>query len=246
MKTGRTVARRWMVSLAAAGGIVVTASMGLWQLDRARQKLNLHDVRVKQQALAPVDVSALFAQAGTADPGALHYRRVRVRGQWLKDQTVYLDNRQMNARPGFVVLTPIALADSRTVLLVQRGWVPRAFTDRTLLPALPTPEGLVEIEGQLAPWPSRIYDFGQEDSGPIRQNLDRDSYLRQTGVSMPDLSVQQTGGTDAGLVRDWPVVATGVEKHHGYAFQWFGLSALIALLYVWFQIVQPSRQARSR
>jgi surfeit locus 1 family protein len=63
---------------------------------------------------------------------------------------------------------------------------------------------------------------------------------------MPDLSVQQTGGTDAGLVRDWPVVATGVEKHHGYAFQWFGLSALIALLYVWFQIVQPSRQARSR
>jgi surfeit locus 1 family protein len=40
------------------------------------------------------------------------------------------------------------------------------------------------------------------------------------------------------------VVASGVEKHHGYAFQWFGLSGLISLLYVWFQIVQPRRQKR--
>jgi surfeit locus 1 family protein len=39
-------------------------------------------------------------------------------------------------------------------------------------------------------------------------------------------------------------VASGVAKHHGYAFQWFGLSGLIALLYVWFQIVQPRRQKR--
>jgi len=42
------------------------------------------------------------------------------------------------------------------------------------------------------------------------------------------------------------VVASGVEKHHGYAFQWFGLSALIALLYVWFQIVQPRRSPKIR
>jgi cytochrome oxidase assembly protein ShyY1 len=47
-----------------------------------------------------------------------------------------------------------------------------------------------------------------------------------------------------GLLREWPVVASGVAKHHGYAFQWFGLSGLIALLYVWFQIVQPRRQKR--
>jgi surfeit locus 1 family protein len=41
------------------------------------------------------------------------------------------------------------------------------------------------------------------------------------------------------LLREWPQAATGVEKHYGYAFQWFGLALLIALLYVWFQIVRP-------
>ena len=54
------------------------------------------------------------------------------------------------------------------------------------------------------------------------------------------------GDASEGLQRDWPVVGTGVDKHYGYAFQWFGLCGLMALLYVWFQIVRrfirPRRQ----
>ena len=45
--------------------------------------------------------------------------------------------------------------------------------------------------------------------------------------------------------RDWPAPATDVHKHHGYAFQWFGLSTLFTLLYVWFQIIAPRRRARA-
>jgi surfeit locus 1 family protein len=44
-----------------------------------------------------------------------------------------------------------------------------------------------------------------------------------------------------GLRRDWPVVDAGLGKHYGYAFQWFGLSALFAGLYVWFQLLRPRR-----
>ena len=47
---------------------------------------------------------------------------------------------------------------------------------------------------------------------------------------------------DDGLARDWPAPATGVETHHGYAFQWFALSALITGLYVWFQLIRPRRR----
>jgi surfeit locus 1 family protein len=36
-----------------------------------------------------------------------------------------------------------------------------------------------------------------------------------------------------------------VGKHHGYAFQWFALSALIAGLYVWFQLLRPRLARRS-
>ena len=40
-----------------------------------------------------------------------------------------------------------------------------------------------------------------------------------------------------GLQRDWDAPDTGVDKHHGYAFQWFALCALLVGLYAWFQWV---------
>jgi surfeit locus 1 family protein len=102
----------------------------------------------------------------------------------------------------------------------------------------------VEIQGHLAPWPSRLYDFGGAEAGPIRQNLDLAAYRQETGMKVLEVTLLQSGEPSDGLLREWPVVASGVEKHHGYAFQWFGLSGLIALLYVWFQIVQPRRTKR--
>jgi cytochrome oxidase assembly protein ShyY1 len=42
-----------------------------------------------------------------------------------------------------------------------------------------------------------------------------------------------------GLLRDWPAVAVDVGKHHGYAFQWFSLSALLVGLTLWFQFLRP-------
>jgi surfeit locus 1 family protein len=80
--------------------------------------------------------------------------------------------------------------------------------------------------------------MGGEDSGVIRQNLDLAQFSMETGLPMLAMSVQQVGVASEGLLREWPVVGTGVEKHYGYAFQWFALSVLIALLYVWFQIVR--------
>ena len=51
-------------------------------------------------------------------------------------------------------------------------------------------------------------------------------------------TVTQEGAPSEGLLRDWPSVGSGVHKHYGYAFQWFGLCGLVALLYVWFQFVR--------
>ena len=239
--------RRLLVLLAALAGVAVTASMGRWQLQRAEQKQALVQARQDRAALPPLDGQDL-AQAlhSPQHAQALLHRAVRLRGQWLPGHTVHLENRQMRGRTGFFVLTPLRLSDGGGVWLVQRGWAPRHFTDREALPSVPTPAGEVVITGHLAPWPSRIYDFGAVEQGPIRQNLDFDAYRQQTGLNLPHLSVQQSGDALEGLLRDWPVAATGVEKHHGYAFQWFGLSALIALLYVWFQIVQPRRKQAPR
>lgn len=245
MKQSPARARRMLVLLAALLGVALTATLGQWQMRRAEQKQALVDARQRQAALAPIEGDSLGRPGDSAaSRQGLLYRAIVLQGHWLAQHTVYLDNRQMQGRPGFFVLTPLRLS-SGAVVLVQRGWVPRQFNDRSALPALHTPVTEVRVQGHLAPWPSRIYDFGEVERGPIRQNLDFDAYRGQTGLPLLDISVQQSGAADDGLLRDWPVPASGIEKHHGYAFQWFGLSALITLLYVWFQIVQVRRTPRA-
>ena len=152
----------------------------------------------------------------------------------------------MNGRTGFFLVTPLQLTGSDRVVLVQRGWLPRDFNDRTRVPDVATPPGEVLVSGRLAPPPGRLYQFGDAGSGPIRQNIDLAALRQETGLALLDLSVQQTGddeGEGQGrLQRQWPLPATDVHKHHGYAFQWFALCALVAGLYLWFQIIQPRRR----
>jgi surfeit locus 1 family protein len=237
--------QRWLVGGMAALGVAITFSLGLWQLGRAAEKTDLQRAKQLQAEQVVLDGRSLGSgEAQAPQRQALIHRRMTLKGQWLPAHTVFLDNRQMNGKPGFFALTPLQLEGTDVVVLVQRGWAQRSFTDRTALPALRTPEGVVEVQGHLAPWPSRLYDFGGAESGPIRQNLDLSAYRQATRLPVLEVTLLQSGAPSEGLLREWPVVASGVEKHHGYAFQWFGLSGLIALLYVWFQIVQPRRQKR--
>ena len=237
--------QRWLVLGVAVLGVVVTFSLGLWQMGRAAEKTALQNAKHQQSDQVVLDGRSLGTgeEEASQRQGLIH-RRMALKGHWLPEHTVFLDNRQMNAKPGFFALTPLKLDGSGAVVLVQRGWAQRSFNDRAALPVLQTPGGLVEVQGHLAPWPSRLYDFGAIETGPIRQNLDLTAYRQATGLPVLEVTLLQSGPASEGLLREWPVVASGVEKHHGYAFQWFGLSGLIALLYVWFQIVQPRRQKR--
>jgi len=248
--------RRWLVALAAVVAVAVTASMGRWQLSRAAQKQALQDAITERQALPPLDAQSLGALPRMLDA---QHQRVRLRGQWLAHHTVYLDNRPQGGRPGFHVLTPLALdlqavpSGGPRVILVQRGWAPRDLRDPQALPPVQTPSGVVEIEGRVATPPSRLFELDSaaaaprrgEGSSPLRQNLDIKAYADEMGVALADAIVLQTGAASEGLARDWPVPGSGIDKHYGYAFQWFGLSALMAVLYVWFQFIAPRRRARA-
>ena len=186
--------------------------------------------------------SAALLSGGDLAP--LLYQRARLRGTWAREATVFLDNRQMNARVGFFAMTPLLLEGGRATILVQRGWVPRNFEDRAHLPLVATPTETVEIEGHIAPAPSKLYEPGRPSGGPIRQNLDLKELAAETGLPLLAVTLQQTGASSDGLLREWPPVNLGVDKHYGYAFQWFGLAGLIAMLFFWFQMIRPLIQRR--
>jgi len=235
--------RFWLITLSALAAFVITLSLGRWQLSRAAEKESLQAAIEAQGKRTMIDNVTLIR---APDATALIHRTAKLRGTWAPARTVFLDNRQMNAKPGFYVLTPLLLEGTSAAVIVQRGWVARHFFDRSNVPAVPVPAGLVELEGRIAPPPSKLYDMGDAGSGLIRQNLDLARFRAETGLPLLAVSIQQTGPASEGLLREWPAVGPGSDKNYGYAFQWFGLSALIAILYVWFQIGKrffPTRRA---
>ncbi|MGH8804747.1 MAG: SURF1 family protein [Polaromonas sp.] len=230
--------RFWLITLAAVLVAGTTFSLGQWQLRRAAQKEALQAAIESKNALPALDTRALSAIKNIANE---MHRRVALQGVWQPAHTVYLDNRPMNGKTGFWVLTPLALHGSNQMILVQRGWVPRDFTDRTRLPEVATPAGLVTVEGRMAPPPSKLYEFRGADLGPIRQNLDLDAFRLETGLPLLKGALLQTGAPSDGLLREWAAPNLGVDKHYGYAFQWFGLCGLVVILYAWFQLMLPLR-----
>jgi surfeit locus 1 family protein len=235
-------ARRLLVLLAALASVVLTARLGLWQLDRAEQKTALQAALDTRRALLPLPATELAQDEAQA--ALQHHRATTLQGRWLDEHTLYLDNRQMRGRPGFFVLTPLLLEDGSAVV-VQRGWLPRDQLDRTRVQAPPLPAArLSPVAGRIAPGPGRLYEFEAAASGVIRQNLDLTDFAQQTGLRLRPFTLVQEEASPPladGLLRDWPQPATGLAKHHGYAFQWFALSTLILGLYVWFQLIRPRR-----
>ena len=235
--------RLWLLTLAAILAFSGTFSLGQWQLRRAAQKESVQAAIDSRSDLPALDGRALSALDLTDSD--LH-RRVVVKGVWQTSHTIYLDNRPMSGRTGFWVVTPLALQGSDKLILVQRGWVPRDFTDRTRLPKVATPDGVVTVEGRIAPPPSKLYAFKGMDTGLIRQNLDIDAFRLETGLPLLNASLLQIDAPSDGLLREWPAPGLGVAKHYGYAFQWFSLSVLVLGLYVWFQLLPPLRRRYRR
>ena len=224
-----------LITASAVLTIVATLMLGRWQLHRAEQKEAIQSKLERQGELPPLEGQTVIS---SNDPDALLQRKVSVQGKWLADKTIFLDNRPMGGRQGLYVVTPLTLNGGQTVVLVQRGWVPRNFMDRSSIPVISTPGGTVTVEGRIVPAPSKLYEFEATESGLIRQNLVIKSFSAEIGVPLQLWTIQQLGADSDGMSRQWPVVVAGIEKHYGYAFQWFALSALIAILYVWFQIVR--------
>jgi surfeit locus 1 family protein len=242
MKATTHSGRFGLVTVAALLMTALTFSLGQWQLSRAAQKQAMQTSLDQKKALPALTPADLLATRGGSIERLETDRLIALSGRWQSTQTVYLDNRPMNGKPGFWVMTPLLLTGTQQSVLVQRGWIPRNFQDRSALAPIETKEQTVILLGRMAPAPAKLYAFKGADTGLIRQNLDIAAFEVETGLSLLSALVIQTDPASDGLQRDWAAPNTGVDKHYGYAFQWFGLCALVLGLYVWFQLILPRRQ----
>jgi len=229
-------AHRLVPFVAAVAVIALTVSLGNWQLRRADEKLT-EQARWDRAEQAPAVAVTGLQLAEVAQRLPL---RVSVRGRFLSEHEVWLDNRLLDGRSGLMLVAPLRLPDG-AVVLVNRGFAARTSGDRSRLPEVLRPAGEVAIVGLAVARTSRVLALGEnapvDSARPlVWQNLDFDAYEHATGLAVARWVVQQTGGEADGLQRSWPRVAMGIDKHRGYALQWYSLAALVAALTLFFGV----------
>ncbi|RZL60911.1 MAG: SURF1 family protein [Variovorax sp.] len=261
-----------VVTTMAVLALAATVSLGRWQLDRAAYKEALQADIDAQKQRPPLDQADFLAMDKPADavnrtvrlrglwlapqtvyldnrqmhgvPGFYVLTPLALEGS---EETVMVQRGWLQRN--FAERTQLAPVDTPAGLVEVTGRIAPPPSQLLQIgrasPAASAPTGPAAPAQAEADVAAALPPDGLVGSSPIRQNLDLAAFRTETALPLrTDVSIQQTGAASEGLKRDWPAPALGVEKHYGYAFQWFGLAALVIVLYVWFQVIAPFRRAR--
>ncbi|MES2537773.1 MAG: SURF1 family protein [Pseudomonadota bacterium] len=221
---------RWIPFIATLVVVAIGVSLGQWQTRRAAEKQAIETRLIARENAAPIRLAG-----ASATVEELEFRRIIVRGEFVRDWPVYLDNRPYKGLAGFYLLMPLKIAGTGTHVLVNRGWLPRDPLDRAKLPSIATPAGMVDIEGIVRRNSGNVLQLGKAESlrpGAIVQNADLAGFAQASSLALQPFIIEQLGNTQDGLVRDWPRPSTGIDKHLGYAFQWYALAAMAFIFFV--------------
>lgn len=213
-------------TLAAGIAIAATASLGNWQRGRADEKRAVQQQLEARQALPPEVVRGVESPV---DP--LTYRRVVVRGQFEPQRQIFLDNKSLENRVGVHLLTPFRIEGSGRLMLVNRGWLPRPRTYPNM-PDVAAPVGVTELSGLAVPPIRRFVELADNTAqGALWQNVTIDRATTHLGEPVFPL-ILLANATAPGFAAVSERPDAGIEKHQGYAFQWYALATLVAILWV--------------
>jgi len=228
------IAKRIVATVSALVVVVIGCSAGVWQLGRAETKIALAANLLARQQMPIVN-----ANAGPWTLEEVSERRMIARGRYIPEAAVWLDNRPRpvppsgsnSAQSGFYLMMPLRLEGSNEILWVNRGWAPRNNENRETLPAIQTPNQVVNIEGIVFAHPGRVYQLGSSnvsadaDRPRIEQNFDLTVEAKLHGWRQAPFILREIEvGKEDGLLRDWAPLTSGVDRHYAYAFQWFALA----------------------
>lgn len=226
-------------TLAVAVALPVLLALGVWQLERGREKARLLTQAAAVQEQPPLDLG----RAGSVDLIADH-RPVTVRGVFLGERQGLLDNQVRDGQVGYDVLTPLRVEGLAEVLLVDRGWLARGAR-RSDVPVWQTPAGEVTLIGYLhrpADVPLVTGEVSDSFDGRwVVSQIDPALLGEYLGVPVQTRVLRLAPQSEHGFRRDWRLVSMTPQRHYGYAVQWFGLAGALFGIY----LVAGLRRARS-
>lgn len=232
--TGIRLDLEWRTTVLTLVLLPVLVGLGLWQLQRADEKVAIAAQWEQRSMLSPAPLQGLASAAAHE----LAYLPVKFSGRFLDQQYFLLDNRIYRGVFGYQVLAIMQL-DRGGSVLVNRGWI-AGDSSRLSLPVVPPVSAPTALTGHVyvppgapylladlaleAGWPKRIQAIEMDKLGAALEGVARGPLFPYSVRIDPDQS--------AALTVDWQILNVSPEKHTGYAVQWFAMAAALFIFFV--------------
>ena len=224
-------------SILIVATIVFLTSLGFWQLDRANEK-------------RAIEASIQKANTGIVelitDENRLlekEYYQVRLKGQYQSNKQFIYDNQIVDQVSGYYVLTPFKLEGQPSTIIINRGFIPWNG-DREKLADVSIKKTKSEIKVQISKPIKRIELKSSEISNnfpTLIQAVDLVKMSEIAGVNFSSMVGLLDASMDDGFVRKWEPYTGSIEKHIGYAVQWFLMAIVLGIIGIRIAIKQRKK-----
>lgn len=206
--------------------IAFLVSLGFWQLDRADQKRNI------ESSIEKANTGVVELIVNENELLNKEYYEVRLQGSYIKDKQFIYDNQIVDQVSGYYVLTPFVLNGQTNAVMVNRGFIPWKGR-RDKLADITVDSNLREIKIQVSK-PVKRMELKTNNIGnqfPVLiQAIDFDVIEEISNISFVDVIGLLDSSSANGFIRKWEPYTGTIEKHIGYAIQWFLMAFVLAFI----------------
>jgi len=220
---------RMFLIVIALVAIIAMVKLGIWQLDRSTFKAQ------KQATItARLNEPIRKLPETVVKSSEWRYFNVSVKGQYLPELGILVDNVVNNSIAGVSVVTPFEIEGSETRILVNRGWIPWGV-DRRILPTVETPKDTIELYGLLIPpLEGHFYLQDPQDSKEHEQlwsQLDFKQFEQNNSQPLQPL-ILVLDENQPGSYENIETLSEDewIARHKAYAVQWFGLAITLMII----------------
>jgi len=217
--------------------LALLISLGFWQLDRADEKRAIEDQIASANS---GDVELVTSVEFLKDK---EYYHVRLQGSYVGDKQFIYDNQIVDQVSGYYVLTPLILKDTSKAVLINRGFI--AWNGRRdKLADIDVEDELTEVKVQISTPVKRMELKVSETTGgfPVLiQALDLDAMSTIASLDFASVVGLLNPESENGFVRKWEPYTGSIERHVGYAIQWFLMAFVLAFIGIRLAIKQRKK-----
>jgi surfeit locus 1 family protein len=201
-------------------------SLGFWQLDRADQK------RTIEASIQKANTGVVELIMNQNELLNKEYYEVRLQGSYIGDKQFIYDNQIVDQASGYYVLTPFVLTGQSNAIMINRGFIPWNGR-RDQLDDIAVDSAFREIKIQVSRPIKRIELKTSDISNQfpvLIQAIDFDVIEEISSTSFVDVIGLLDPSSDDGFVRKWEPYTGSIEKHIGYAIQWFLMALVLGII----------------